>query len=463
MGTNVEELKKIHDLDLDDYGDDATIARIRADLVSCDDTIRSIAANPAFEGETQHAVTGALAQLQTEVRKWYTAVGAIKTVRTTARDSMRTAKPKYEELPSALTHEEETPLGTVTVPNTTSQEMDQSALKREQQAAEALSPMDTTLTASAQALREIDLSRPAFDPNRQVDQTPLEESPGYNPANHGGGTGMHNGGTGSATTSYSGGGVSGGVGMTGYGTGAAVPGATYGSATGAFGAAAAVSSGRILSTAHTSHPIAGRTAWQTTQVDRFTSNTDANAVGTTQRAAAHASGRYTVKNGRLVPLTFSEHTPGTGASNKAGVIAGTAGAAAAAAAAVAAARGLSSGSSTVFTPGLNAATASGSAAALGVSGNTGMAGTASGGAAAQGSGGTGTQGAAGRPVMGAPAAAARGATQSRKRRRPDGIYDIPLLEESVEHEHSGDPGVAGQAGSLETMTTPEWTRESDTW
>ncbi|MDO4900756.1 hypothetical protein [Actinomyces sp.] len=444
MGTNVGELKKIHDLDLDDYGDDATLARIRADLVSCDDTIRSIAANPAFEGETQFAVNRALAQLQAEVRKWYVAVGTIKAERTTARDSMRVAKPKYDELPEY-----------------TGDNMNGAALaiedKRDKQAGEALAPMDATLTASAQALRRIDLSRPSFDPNRQVDQTPLDELPASTSAAAGGGGGVGSHGVGSGAGSHAVGGAgSSGAGMQGYGASAAILPTTPGPTTGAFGAAAAVSGARILSNART-YPITANSGWQATQVDRLTGN--ANSVGGSQ-GTAYASGRYTVKDGRLVPLP-SPNESGTGGTNKVGVVAGTAGTAAAAAAAIVAARGLS-GTSAAVAGGLNAAGTAGSTAAMGVNGSTGIP-TAAGGSAAPAAGATGAQSAAGRPVMGAPAAAARGAGQARNRRRPDGIYDIPLLEEPTEQEHIGDPGIAGQAGSRDTMPSPQWPQESDTW
>ncbi|MBE6482660.1 MAG: hypothetical protein E7Z94_09895 [Actinomyces ruminicola] len=438
MGINSAELKKIHDLDLDDYVDDATLARIQSDLVSCDDTIRTIAASPAFEGETQLAVNGALAQLQAEVRKWHAAVGLIKSERTTARDSMRTAKPKYDELADFTT--DNMSEDTVTVEN-----------RRERQAAEALAPMDETLTASAQALREIDLSRPAFDPNRQVDQTPLDELPRSNSASPGAGGGSGSG----AGSNGAGGAGSGGAGAVGaaaaaYGSGTTVPLATFGTGTTAVGTAAVTSVSRFVARPHTGYAV--------TQVDRFTSSVNGADL---PKGTAFATGRYTVENGRLVPLDSSNQSR-SGDSGRAGLIIGAVGTTATAAAAAAAVRGMGAASATVV-PGLGGVTA-GSTAALGVNGSTGMAATAAGGASAQGSGaaGSGTQGAAGRPVMGAPAGA-RGAGQSRNRRRPHGTYDIPLLEDEVQEEYIGDPGPAAQAGSRETIAAPEWTQESDTW
>ncbi|SDN45955.1 hypothetical protein SAMN05216355_10481 [Actinomyces ruminicola] len=439
MGTNSAELKKIHDLDLDDYVDDATLAGIQSDLVSCDDTIRTIAASPAFEGETQLAVNGALAQLQAEVRKWHAAVALIKSARTTARDSMRTAKPKYDELADFTT--DNMSEDTVAVEN-----------RRERQAAEALAPMDETLTASTDALREIDLSRPAFDPNRQVDQTPLDELPGSNSASPGAGGGSGSGaGSNGAGGAGSGGGGAVGAAAAAYGSGATVPLATFGTGTTAIGTAAVTSVSRLVARPHTGYSV--------TQVDRFTSSVNGADL---PKGTAFATGRYTVENGRLVPLGSSDQSR-SGASGNAGLVIGAAGTTAAAAAAAAAVRGLSAASAAAV-PGLNGVATAGSTAALGVNGSTGMATTTAGGTSAQGSGaaGSGAQGAAGRPVMGAPAGA-RGAGQSRNRRRPHGTYDIPLLEDEVQEEYIGDPGPAAHAGSRETITTPEWTRESDTW
>ena len=77
MGLTVDELKKINALSLDDHTDDTNLDKIRSELVSCDDSIRLIAKSPALTGETQDAVTQALAQLQAEVRKWHGLVASV--------------------------------------------------------------------------------------------------------------------------------------------------------------------------------------------------------------------------------------------------------------------------------------------------------------------------------------------------------------------------------------------------
>ncbi|PHP52894.1 hypothetical protein [Actinomyces ruminis] len=437
MGTNTDELKKIHDLDLDDYGDDVTLAQIRSNLVSCDDTIRTIAANPAFEGETQLAVNGALAQLQAEVRKWYAAVNAIKAERTTARDSMRTAKPKYDELPEH-----------------TSDIMDEELAiedKRDRQAAEALSPMDTALTTSAAALRAIDLSRPEFDPNRQVNQTPLDQLPTSSAAGDGGGgdTASGSGAYGGGATGSGGAGSTAGYGGSTYGTGHAVPLVPTATGTAAVGTMAVTSASRLVPNSHTGYSV--------TQVDRFTSRV--NGPASTQ-STAFAAGRYTVENGRLIPLASASNNAsvgGTGGVGTTGLVAGAVGTAGVTAATAAVVRGLSGVSGTAAA---GTTAAAGATSAVGINGSTGMAATT----AAQGSStaGSATHGATGRPAMGAPAAG-RGAGQSRQRRRPHGTYDIPLLEDEVQEDYIADPGVAGQAGSLETLSTPGWKQESDSW
>ncbi|WP_181574800.1 MULTISPECIES: hypothetical protein [unclassified Actinomyces] len=441
MGTNADELKKIHDLDLDDYGDDVILAQIRSNLVSCDDTIRTIAASPAFEGETQLAVNGALAQLQAEVRKWYAAVDAIKSERTTARDSMRTAKPKYDELPEH-----------------TSDIMDEEIViedRRNRQAAEALSPMDTTLTASAAALRAIDLSRPEFDPNRQVNQTPLDELPSSSSAGNGGGGGATSGaGAGGGGAAGSGGaGSTAGYGAGTYATGHAVPLVPTATGTAAIGTTAVTATSRLVPNTHIGHSV--------TQVDRFTSRV--NGPASTQ-STAFASARYTVENGKLIPLASASHTTSVGGAGGPGttcLAAGTAGTVGATAAAAAVVRGLSGASGTAA---VGTSATMGATTTAGINGSTGMAATTAGAASAQGSStaGSAAHGATGRPAMGAPAAG-RGGGQSRQRRRPHGTYDIPLLEDEVQEDYIADPGVAGQAGSLETLTTPEWTQESDSW
>ena len=89
MGLTVDELKKINALSLDDHTDDTNLDKIRSELVSCDDSIRLIAKSPALTGETQDAVTQALAQLQAEVRKWHGLVASVHSQRTEARDAMR--------------------------------------------------------------------------------------------------------------------------------------------------------------------------------------------------------------------------------------------------------------------------------------------------------------------------------------------------------------------------------------
>ena len=173
MGLTVDELKKINALSLDDHTDDTNLDKIRSELVSCDDSIRLIAKSPALTGETQDAVTQALAQLQAEVRKWHGLVASVHSQRTEARDAMRTAKPKFDALP-ATTGDQVHQGAPLRVEYQTDVDPDPVVeAQRESAASEAITPMDATLTTTTIGLNVLDFTRPAFDPNRAVDQTPL--------------------------------------------------------------------------------------------------------------------------------------------------------------------------------------------------------------------------------------------------------------------------------------------------
>jgi len=243
MGLTVDELKKINALSLDDHTDDTNLDKIRSELVSCDDSIRLIAKSPALTGETQDAVTQALAQLQAEVRKWHGLVASVHSQRTEARDAMRPAKPKFDALP-ATTGDQVHQGAPLRVEYQTDVDPDPVVeAQRESAASEAITPMDATLTTTTIGLNVLDFTRPAFDPNRAVDQTPLPTTTlngdaGGDGASAGASAG---GGAGASAEASAGGyaGASGSGGATGYAGGTA--------AAGGYGASSADGSGATAS------------------------------------------------------------------------------------------------------------------------------------------------------------------------------------------------------------------------
>ena len=502
MGLTVDELKKINALSLDDHTDDTNLDKIRSELVSCDDSIRLIAKSPALTGETQDAVTQALAQLQAEVRKWHGLVASVHSQRTEARDAMRTAKPKFDALP-ATTGDQVHQGAPLRVEYQTDVDPDPVVeAQRESAASEAITPMDATLTTTTIGLNVLDFTRPAFDPNRAVDQTPLPTTTlngdaGGDGASAGASAG---GGAGASAEASAGGyaGASGSGGATGYAGGTAAAGYAGGTAAaGGYGASSADGSGATAS-------YDGSSGGSGSPAGLITPGTQAagSVSGITDAAGhygsamnGHSAGTLDglIRNGFVSNTSSASATPiiagttgsaflarksrgkgaGSGLKGAGGLLAGLAGLAG-----ITRATGAAMGSASAYTTAQAASGAAGLAnagsasSALGVNGTTGVGASAAGaagssqgsgaGSSAAGAAGRGAGGMGGRPMGGAPGSG--GANGSRRRRkRARGTYDVPVFDEP-ERLLPGDPGPSGEAGSRATIgAIREWVEESDTW
>lgn len=502
MGLTVDELKKINALSLDDHTDDTNLDKIRSELVSCDDSIRLIAKSPALTGETQDAVTQALAQLQAEVRKWHGLVASVHSQRTEARDAMRTAKPKFDALP-ATTGDQVHQGAPLRVEYQTDVDPDPVVeAQRESAASEAITPMDATLTTTTIGLNVLDFTRPAFDPNRAVDQTPLPTTTlngdaGGDGASAGASAG---GGAGASAEASAGGyaGASGSGGATGYAGGAAAAGYAGGTAAaGGYGASSADGSGTTASYDGSSGgsgspaglitpgaQAAGSVSGITDAAGHYGSAMNGHSAGTLDGL---------IRNGFVSNTSSASATPiiagttgsaflarksrgkgaGSGLKGAGGLLAGLAGLAG-----ITRATGAAMGSASAYTTAQAASGAAGlvnagsASSALGVNGTTGVGASAAGaagssqgsgaGSSAAGAAGRGAGGMGGRPMGGAPGSG--GANGSRRRRkRARGTYDVPVFDEP-ERLLPGDPGPSGEAGSRATIgAIREWVEESDTW
>ena len=493
MGLTVDELKKINALSLDDHTDDTNLDKIRSELVSCDDSIRLIAKSPALTGETQDAVTQALAQLQAEVRKWHGLVASVHSQRTEARDAMRTAKPKFDALP-ATTGDQVHQGAPLRVEYQTDVDPDPVVeAQRESAASEAITPMDATLTTTTIGLNVLDFTRPAFDPNRAVDQTPLPTTTlngdaGGDGASAGASAG---GGAGASAEASAGGyaGASGSGGATGYAGGTAAAGGYGASSADGSGATASYdgSSGGSGSPAGLITPgaqAAGSVSGITDAAGHYGSAMNGHSAGTLDGL---------IRNGFVSNTSSASATPiiagttggaflarksrgkgaGSGLKGAGGLLAGLAGLAG-----ITRATGAAMGSASAYTTAQAASGAAGLAnagsasSALGVNGTTGVGASAAGaagssqgsgaGSSAAGAAGRGAGGMGGRPMGGAPGSG--GANGSRRRRkRARGTYDVPVVGEP-ERLLPGDPGPSGEAGSRATIgAIREWVEESDTW
>lgn len=493
MGLTVDELKKINALSLDDHTDDTNLDKIRSELVSCDDSIRLIAKSPALTGETQDAVTQALAQLQAEVRKWHGLVASVHSQRTEARDAMRTAKPKFDALP-ATTGDQVHQGAPLRVEYQTDVDPDPVVeAQRESAASEAITPMDATLTTTTIGLNVLDFTRPAFDPNRAVDQTPLPTTTlngdaGGDGASAGASAG---GGAGASAEASAGGyaGASGSGGATGYAGGTAAAGGYGASSADGSGATASYdgSSGGSGSPAGLITPgaqAAGSVSGITDAAGHYGSAMNGHSAGTLDGL---------IRNGFVSNTSSASATPiiagttggaflarksrgkgaGSGLKGAGGLLAGLAGLAG-----ITRATGAAMGSASAYTTAQAASGAAGLAnagsasSALGVNGTTGVGASAAGaagssqgsgaGSSAAGAAGRGAGGMGGRPMGGAPGSG--GANGSRRRRkRARGTYDVPVFDEP-ERLLPGDPGPSGEAGSRATISTiGQWIEESDSW
>lgn len=493
MGLTVDELKKINALSLDDHTDDTNLDKIRSELVSCDDSIRLIAKSPALTGETQDAVTQALAQLQAEVRKWHGLVASVHSQRTEARDAMRTAKPKFDALP-ATTGDQVHQGAPLRVECQTDVDPDPVVeAQRESAASEAITPMDATLTTTTIGLNVLDFTRPAFDPNRAVDQTPLPTTTlngdaGGDGASAGASAG---GGAGASAEASAGGyaGASGSGGATGYAGGTAAAGGYGASSADGSGATASYdgSSGGSGSPAGLITPgaqAAGSVSGITDATGHYGSAMNGHSAGTLDGL---------IRNGFVSNTSSASATPiiagttgsaflarksrgkgaGSGLKGAGGLLAGLAGLAG-----ITRATGAAMGSASAYTTAQAASGAAGLAnagsasSALGVNGTTGVGASAAGaagssqgsgaGSSAAGAAGRGAGGMGGRPMGGAPGSG--GANGSRRRRkRARGTYDVPVFDEP-ERLLPGDPGPSGEAGSRATISTiGQWIEESDSW
>ena len=493
MGLTVDELKKINALSLDDHTDDTNLDKIRSELVSCDDSIRLIAKSPALTGETQDAVTQALAQLQAEVRKWHGLVASVHSQRTEARDAMRTAKPKFDALP-ATTGDQVHQGAPLRVEYQTDVDPDPVVeAQRESAASEAITPMDATLTTTTIGLNVLDFTRPAFDPNRAVDQTPLPTTTlngdaGGDGASAGASAG---GGAGASAEASAGGyaGASGSGGATGYAGGTAAAGGYGASSADGSGATASYdgSSGGSGSPAGLITPgaqAAGSVSGITDATGHYGSAMNGHSTGTLDGL---------IRNGFVSNTSSASATPiiagttgsaflarksrgkgaGSGLKGAGGLLAGLAGLAG-----ITRATGAAMGSASAYTTAQAASGAAGLAnagsasSALGVNGTTGVGASAAGaagssqgsgaGSSAAGAAGRGAGGMGGRPMGGAPGSG--GANGSRRRRkRARGTYDVPVFDEP-ERLLPGDPGPSGEAGSRATISTiGQWIEESDSW
>lgn len=493
MGLTVDELKKINALSLDDHTDDTNLDKIRSELVSCDDSIRLIAKSPALTGETQDAVTQALAQLQAEVRKWHGLVASVHSQRTEARDAMRTAKPKFDALP-ATTGDQVHQGAPLRVEYQTDVDPDPVVeAQRESAASEAITPMDATLTTTTIGLNVLDFTRPAFDPNRAVDQTPLPTTTlngdaGGDGASAGASAG---GGAGASAEASAGGyaGASGSGGATGYAGGTAAAGGYGASSADGSGATASYdgSSGGSGSPAGLITPgaqAAGSVSGITDATGHYGSAMNGHSAGTLDGL---------IRNGFVSNTSSASATPiiagttgsaflarksrgkgaGSGLKGAGGLLAGLAGLAG-----ITRATGAAMGSASAYTTAQAASGAAGlvnagsASSALGVNGTTGVGASAAGaagssqgsgaGSSAAGAAGRGAGGMGGRPMGGAPGSG--GANGSRRRRkRARGTYDVPVFDEP-ERLLPGDPGPSGEAGSRATIgAIREWVEESDTW
>lgn len=493
MGLTVDELKKINALSLDDHTDDTNLDKIRSELVSCDDSIRLIAKSPALTGETQDAVTQALAQLQAEVRKWHGLVASVHSQRTEARDAMRTAKPKFDALP-ATTGDQVHQGAPLRVEYQTDVDPDPVVeAQRESAASEAITPMDATLTTTTIGLNVLDFTRPAFDPNRAVDQTPLPTTTlngdaGGDGASAGASAG---GGAGASAEASAGGyaGASGSGGATGYAGGTAAAGGYGASSADGSGATASYdgSSGGSGSPAGLITPgaqAAGSVSGITDAAGHYGSAMNGHSAGTLDGL---------IRNGFVSNTSSASATPiiagttgsaflarksrgkgaGSGLKGAGGLLAGLAGLAG-----ITRATGAAMGSASAYTTAQAASGAAGLAnagsasSALGVNGTTGVGASAAGaagssqgsgaGSSAAGTAGRGAGGMGGRPMGGAPGSG--GANGSRRRRkRARGTYDVPVFDEP-ERLLPGDPGPSGEAGSRATISTiGQWIEESDSW
>lgn len=493
MGLTVDELKKINALSLDDHTDDTNLDKIRSELVSCDDSIRLIAKSPALTGETQDAVTQALAQLQAEVRKWHGLVASVHSQRTEARDAMRTAKPKFDALP-ATTGDQVHQGAPLRVEYQTDVDPDPVVeAQRESAASEAITPMDATLTTTTIGLNVLDFTRPAFDPNRAVDQTPLPTTTlngdaGGDGASAGASAG---GGAGASAEASAGGyaGASGSGGATGYAGGTA--------AAGGYGASSADGSGATAS-------YDGSSDGSGSPAGLITPGAQAagSVSGITDAAGHYGSAMNGHSAGTLDGLIRNGFVSNTSSASATPIIAGTTGSAflarksrgkgadsglkgaggllagLAGLAGITRATGAAMGSASAYTTAQAASGAAGLAnagsasSALGVNGTTGVGASAAGaagssqgsgaGSSAAGAAGRGAGGMGGRPMGGAPGSG--GANGSRRRRkRARGTYYVPVFDEP-ERLLPGDPGPSGEAGSRATIgAIREWVEESDTW
>ena len=493
MGLTVDELKKINALSLDDHTDDTNLDKIRSELVSCDDSIRLIAKSPALTGETQDAVTQALAQLQAEVRKWHGLVASVHSQRTEARDAMRTAKPKFDALP-ATTGDQVHQGAPLRVEYQTDVDPDPVVeAQRESAASEAITPMDATLTTTTIGLNVLDFTRPAFDPNRAVDQTPLPTTTlngdaGGDGASAGASAG---GGAGASAEASAGGyaGASGSGGATGYAGGTA--------AAGGYGASSADGSGATASydgSSSGSGSPAGLITPGAQAAGSVSGITDATGhYGSAMNGHSAGTLDGLIRNGFVSNTSSASATPiiagttgsaflarksrgkgaGSGLKGAGGLLAGLAGLAG-----ITRATGAAMGSASAYTTAQAASGAAGLAnagsasSALGVNGTTGVGASAAGaagssqgsgaGSSAAGAAGRGAGGMGGRPMGGAPGSG--GANGSRRRRkRARGTYDVPVFDEP-ERLLPGDPGRSGEAGSRATISTiGQWIEESDSW
>lgn len=493
MGLTVDELKKINALSLDDHTDDTNLDKIRSELVSCDDSIRLIAKSPALTGETQDAVTQALAQLQAEVRKWHGLVASVHSQRTEARDAMRTAKPKFDALP-ATTGDQVHQGAPLRVEYQTDVDPDPVVeAQRESAASEAITPMDATLTTTTIGLNVLDFTRPAFDPNRAVDQTPLPTTTlngdaGGDGASAGASAG---GGAGASAEASAGGyaGASGSGGATGYAGGTAAAGGYGASSADGSGATASYdgSSGGSGSPAGLITPgaqAAGSVSGITDAAGHYGSAMNGHSAGTldglirngfvsnTSSASAAPIIAGTTGSAFLARKSRGKGA-GSGLKGAGGLLAGLAGLAG-----ITRATGAAMGSASAYTTAQAASGAAGLAnagsasSALGVNGTTGVGASAAGaagssqgsgaGSSAAGAAGRGAGGMGGRPMGGAPGSG--GANGSRRRRkRARGTYDVPVFDEP-ERLLPGDPGPSGEAGSRATISTiGQWIEESDSW
>ena len=486
MGLNVDELKKINVLSLDDHTDDTNLDKIRSELVSCDDSIRLIAKSPALTGETQDAVTQALAQLQAEVRKWHGLVASVHAQRTTARDAMRTAKPKFDALPA--TTGDQVHQGPPLLPEyQTDVDPDPTVeAQREAAASEAITPMDSTLSTAATGLKTLDFKRPIFDPNRAVDQTPLPTTSlngdaggdGSQSAGSTGGAGASGGG---AAGSAGGAGGSGSGGAAGYaGNASTAGGGTASSQYESLGGSGA-HSGLITPGAQAAGSVSGIAD----AAGHYGSAMDGHSAGTLDGLIRNgfvgntsgASATPVIAAGTTSSAFLARKSRGNGSGNllkgAGGFLASLAGIAGLAGMTHAA--GSAMGAASAYTAAGAASGATGLAGAgsasspLGVNGTTGgAAGAGRAGAAgsAQGQGSTAAgrgTGMGGRPMGGAPGHGAGGGSR-RGRKRARGVYDVPVFEEPERVLPAGDPGPSGEAGSRATIgAIREWVEESDTW